>query len=85
MQCYVRDWNHRGYLFEVTDEVLTRLKTVRLLGGSELKVKSACVLSQDLILANKRFQARGDFQKGELKFTAEYHGNDTWLIKMWSV
>nr|UVM84338.1 MAG: hypothetical protein [Bacteriophage sp.] len=78
MQRYVRDWNQKSYLFEVTDETLTKLKTARLLGLSELKVKSPCVL-------NERLRARGDFQKGELKFTAEYHGNDTWLIKMWSV
>ena len=85
MQRYVRDWNQRGYLFEVTDEVLTKLKTASLLGISELKVKSPCVLSLDLVLANVRFQARRDFQNGEIKFTAEYHGDTTWLIKMWSV
>lgn len=78
MQRYVRDPNQRSYLFEVTDEVLKKLKTARLLGFSELKVKSPYVL-------NERLRARGDFQKGDLKFTAEYHGNDMWLIKMWIV
>lgn len=85
MKKYIRDWNKRGYLFEVTDDVLKKLKTLKLLGASEVKLKSPCILSQDLVLRNERFQARNDFQAREFKCTAEYHGDDTWLIKMWLV
>lgn len=83
MKKYIRDWNQRGYLFELTEEVIKKLKTYRLLGIEEVKMPSPCIMSQDLVVRNERINADIAFRNGDFKVTAEYYGNDIWLIKLW--
>lgn len=85
MQWYIRDRNQRGYLFEVTEDVRVKLKTLLYLGVTKQMIQSPCVLEQTLMLQKQKFQARGDFQAGNFKCAAEYHGDDTWLVLMWVV
>ncbi|AQT27869.1 hypothetical protein CB3_027 [Pectobacterium phage vB_PatP_CB3] len=82
---YMRAVNNRDYLCEIDPERVTELRTFQLLGLQQVMIQSPCVLHQDLLIDNQKFRARGDYQLGHFKCNAEYHGNDSWLIRMWNV
>lgn len=82
---YIRATNNRGLLCEVTPELVAKLRTYKLLGKQEIMIQSPCVLNQELLITNQLFIARSDYQQGRFKCTATYHGDDSWLIRMWEV
>lgn len=77
--------NNRGCLCEIDPERVAKLRTLHLLGLQQVTIQSPCILHQDLLITNQKFIARGDYQLGPFKCNAEYHGNNTWLIRMWEV
>lgn len=82
---YIRATNNMGLLCEITPELVAKLRTYKLLGKQQIMIQSPCVRSHDLLTTNQLFIARGDYQKGRFKCNGTYHGNDSWLIRMWEV
>lgn len=82
---YIRATNDRGLLCEITPELVAKLRTYKLLGKQQIMIQSPCVRSQDLLLTNQLFIARGDYQQGRFKCSGTYQGNGNWLIIMWEV